>query len=62
MLAPAHRPTEAYINLDDLAANLSESRKFIGEDIPCMAVVKADAYGHGAVRCALRLENEGVDW
>jgi alanine racemase len=27
-----------------------------------MAAVKADAYGHGAVRCAQRLEAEGVDW
>lgn len=27
-----------------------------------MAVVKADAYGHGATECALRLEAEGVDW
>lgn len=27
-----------------------------------MAVVKADAYGHGAVGCAKRLEAEGIDW
>ena len=27
-----------------------------------MAIVKADAYGHGAVRCAKRLEAEGADW
>jgi len=27
-----------------------------------MAVVKADAYGHGAVECAKRLEAEDVDW
>jgi alanine racemase len=27
-----------------------------------MAVVKADAYGHGAAQCALRLEREGADW
>jgi alanine racemase len=27
-----------------------------------MAVVKADAYGHGAVACARRLEREGADW
>jgi len=26
-----------------------------------MAVVKADAYGHGAVACARRLEAEGID-
>lgn len=27
-----------------------------------MAVVKADAYGHGAVRCAQALESAGIDW
>lgn len=27
-----------------------------------MAVVKADAYGHGAVECSKRLEKEGIDW
>ncbi len=27
-----------------------------------MAVVKADAYGHGAVECSRRLESEGIDW
>jgi alanine racemase len=27
-----------------------------------MAVVKADAYGHGAVECSRALEGEGVDW
>src|SRR6185436_5948859 len=27
-----------------------------------LAAVKANAYGHGAVECARRLEREGVDW
>ena len=27
-----------------------------------MAVVKANAYGHGAVECARRLAREGADW
>jgi alanine racemase len=27
-----------------------------------MAVVKADAYGHGAVECSRRLAAEGIDW
>src|SRR4051794_1878703 len=56
------RPTQAYIDLDALAFNLHSCRKFIGDDIKCMAVVKADAYGHGSVGCAKRLEAEGVDW
>ncbi|HMQ03950.1 MAG TPA: alanine racemase [Pyrinomonadaceae bacterium] len=56
------RPTQAVIDLDNLAFNLHSSRNFIGGEIGCMAVVKADAYGHGAVACARRLEAEGVNW
>ena len=29
-------------------------------NIPVMAVIKANAYGHGAVKCAVALEKEGV--
>lgn len=56
------RPTVATIDLDALAFNFHSSKKFIGEDIQYLAVVKANAYGHGAVDCARRLEFEGVDW
>lgn len=57
-----HRPTWAEINLDNLAFNFKSVKSFVGEDVKYMAVVKADAYGHGAVPCAKRLESEGVDW
>ena len=56
------RPTASYINLDALAVNLQAMKDFVGPDVKYMAVVKANAYGHGAVPCALRLESEGVDW
>lgn len=56
------RPTQTYIDLDALAFNFDSSKQFIGSHINYMAVVKADAYGHGAQECALRLEAEGVDW
>ena len=61
-LLTERRPTQASINLDALAFNFHSSKQFIGADLKYMAVVKADAYGHGAVACALRLESEGVDW
>jgi len=57
----SQRPTWAEINLDNLAANFHSAKQFIG-NTKYMAVVKADAYGHGAVECAKRLEKEGVDW
>jgi alanine racemase len=57
-----HRPTWAEIDLDALAFNFNSVKAFVGDDISIMAVVKADAYGHGAVACAKRLEEAGVDW
>ena len=56
------RPTWAEIDLDALAANLRVIRGHVGSRVKVMAVVKANAYGHGAARCAERLEAEGVDW
>jgi alanine racemase len=58
----SYRPTWAEIDLDNLAFNFRSVRDFVGRDLKYMAVVKADAYGHGAVECARRLEAEGVDW
>jgi alanine racemase len=58
----ATRPTWTEINLDNLAFNFNSVKKFVGENLEYMAIVKADAYGHGAVFCAKKLENEGVDW
>src|SRR5213592_4960528 len=57
-----HRPTASYVNLDVLARNFQSTKEFVGSDLKYMAVVKANAYGHGAVKCALRLESEGIDW
>lgn len=57
-----NRPTWAEIDLDHLAFNLHSVKRFIGQEIEYMAVVKADAYGHGAAECARRLQQEQIDW
>ena len=59
---PGRRPTWAEINLDNLAANFNSIKQRVGNDISVMPMVKADAYGHGAVVCAQRLEREGANW
>lgn len=56
------RPTWAEIDLEALAHNLRVIRQQVGPEMKIMAAVKANAYGHGAVECARRLEAEGVDW
>jgi alanine racemase len=58
----SHRPTWTEIDLDNLAFNFHSVKRFVGENIKYMAVVKADAYGHGSIECARRLEAEGIDW
>jgi alanine racemase len=60
--APTGRPTWAEIDLDALASNFRAIRERVGPGVSVMAAVKANAYGHGAVECARRLEAEGVDW
>lgn len=57
-----NRPTWAEIDLENLAFNFHSVRKFVGNTVEYMAVVKADAYGHGAVACAKKLESENIDW
>src|SRR5256885_8850571 len=56
------RPTWAEIDLDALAENLRVIRAHVGPEVKVLAAVKGDAYGHGALECARRLESEGVDW
>ena len=45
-----------------LAENFHLVRNRVGPEVKVMAVVKANAYGHGAVECARRLERAGADW
>src|SRR5687767_3288566 len=49
------RPTFAAIDLAALAHNFSEVQRLCG-DTAVLAVVKANAYGHGAALCAPALE------
>ncbi len=54
--------TWAEIDLDAAAYNLTAIRKRIGEKVKLCCVIKADAYGHGAVRLAKEYEALGADW
>src|SRR5215510_10550633 len=58
----ARRPTWAEIDLNNLAANFNHVKQLVSPAARVMAVLKANAYGHGAVECARRLSREGADW
>ena len=54
------RTTYASVNLAALAHNLSQIRNCLTKGADIMAVVKANAYGHGAVDTSLALVRQGV--
>ena len=56
------RRTWAEIDLDALAHNYETLRRRIGAGVKFLGVVKADAYGHGAVRVAQTLQELGADY
>jgi alanine racemase len=50
------RPTVAEIDLTFITGNLARLRQTVGDGVAIWGVVKADAYGHGAVAVARALE------
>ena len=58
----ATRPTWAEVSLTTLRQNFRTVQKHVGASVTVCAVVKADAYGHGAVECSRALEAEGARW
>jgi len=56
------RPTIAQIDLDALVFNFRQLQKRVPKGVKILAVVKADAYGHGAVPISRKLEKIGVEY
>lgn len=56
-----HKDAWVEINLESLAQNIQEIRKGIPKDKKFLAIVKADAYGHGAAMLAKTMLASGVD-
>ncbi len=50
------------ISEERLAANYKALGRIAGDGIAVLAVVKADAYGHGAKVCAPVLARAGAEW
>lgn len=56
-----HRDSWVEINLENIAYNMSSIRKNTPKGVKLLAVVKADAYGHGSVMIAPTLLASGAD-
>jgi alanine racemase len=55
------RKTWVEIDLKALESNIVNIKKKLGDDVFITGVVKADAYGHGAVECAKVMRDTGVE-
>jgi alanine racemase len=58
----ALRPTVAEIDLSALRYNFQKVSQHLGNSSKILSVVKADAYGHGALEIARELEKCGTDF
>lgn len=57
------RPTWAEVDLGALESNIRRLRARVGRGVKLLFVVKANAYGHGAVACAKRAQKRRLaDW
>ena len=57
-----HRSTRAEIDLQAFRQNFRNLRSYLAPQTQIMAVIKADAYGHGAVPCARIAVASGADY
>lgn len=57
-----YRDTWAEVNLDAIAQNVSSVKGILPEEVQLIAVVKANAYGHGAVQVAKTALHAGATY
>ena len=62
MSLSAGRPTVGEVDLGALEFNYRQIQKRIPEGVKLLCVVKADAYGHGAIPVSRKLEKLGVEY
>ena len=58
MKTSPHRPTKALIDLGAIRYNIQQMGAHIPKDTLKWAVVKANAYGHGAVAVATAIQDD----
>ncbi|MGD9049778.1 MAG: alanine racemase, partial [Anaerolineae bacterium] len=56
------RPTWLEVDLEAIAHNVRRVVEMVGSDVRVLAVLKADGYGHGAVRIARTALNNGASY
>jgi alanine racemase len=55
-------PTQALISISAFRRNLESVRAYVGNGVKIMAVVKANAYGHGAIELSMESSRLGAEY
>ena len=56
------RPSWVEVDLNAVANNVTRLKKMVGQDVAIMAIVKSDAYGHGAVAVSRTALMNGAEY
>lgn len=56
------RPLWAEINIDNIIYNVNSIKNILNKGTEYISVIKADAYGHGAVKCAEYIKGCGINY
>jgi alanine racemase len=56
------RPTWLEIDLSAIGRNTQLFKQIVGPDVRLLVSLKADAYGHGALRVARTVDQNGAEW
>jgi alanine racemase len=60
--ARPERPTWVEVDLEAVAFNVRQIKEIVGPEVQILAVLKADAYGHGAITVARTALNNGASF
>ena len=61
-MSNTNKRSYAYVNLDNIVHNYKQIKKSLKKNTKFLGVVKADAYGHGAIEVASILQEQGADY
>ncbi|MDR1448568.1 MAG: alanine racemase [Candidatus Ancillula sp.] len=55
-------PARVFVSSENIRNNATRIKELVNDDVEVMAIVKANAYGHGLLECALRCFESGINW
>ncbi len=55
-------PARVFVSRDNFTNNCARIKQLVDKKVEVMAIVKANAYGHGLLECTIRCLENGINW